>query len=108
MELTGGARLVVTEGEDVVAGLRKREEETYFGQYANATQAEKGRARARPAGEKGKGRWLAGLRGRVGRLAAGPIGLKSKEKILFRINIGFLNLPRLCKFVEGDLGGILT
>jgi hypothetical protein len=36
MELIGGARLAVTEGEDVVAGLRKREEETYFGQYANA------------------------------------------------------------------------
>jgi hypothetical protein len=32
MELTGGARLAVTEREDVVAGLRKREEETYFGQ----------------------------------------------------------------------------
>jgi hypothetical protein len=39
MELIGGARLAVTEGEDVVAGLRKREEETYFGQYANAAQA---------------------------------------------------------------------
>jgi hypothetical protein len=37
MELTGGARLVVTEGEDVIAGLCKREEETYFGQYVNAT-----------------------------------------------------------------------
>jgi hypothetical protein len=39
MELAGGARLAVTEGEDVIAGLRKREEETYFGQYANAAQA---------------------------------------------------------------------
>jgi hypothetical protein len=36
MELTGGARLAVTEGEGVVVGLRKREEETSFGQYANA------------------------------------------------------------------------
>jgi hypothetical protein len=26
----------------------------------------------------------------------------------FRIKIGFLNLPKLWKFVEGDLGGILT
>jgi hypothetical protein len=26
----------------------------------------------------------------------------------FQIKIGFLNLPRLWKFVEGDLGGILT
>jgi hypothetical protein len=80
MELTGGARLAVTEGEDVVAGLRKRKEETYFVQYANAAQAGMGRARARPTGEKGKGRWLAGLRGRAGRLAAGPIGPKAKEK----------------------------
>jgi hypothetical protein len=69
MERIGGARLVVTEGEDVVAGLRKREEETYFGHYANAAQAGMGRARTR------------GLRvKRVGWLAAGPIGLKAKEK----------------------------
>jgi hypothetical protein len=40
--------------------------ETYFGQYATAAQA-------------GMGRWLAGLRGRAGRLAAGPIGPKVKE-----------------------------
>jgi hypothetical protein len=31
MELMGGARLAVTEGEGIVAGLRKREEETSFG-----------------------------------------------------------------------------
>jgi hypothetical protein len=81
MELTCGACLAVTEGEGVIAGLRKREEETYFGQYATAVQAGMGRARARPVGEKGKGRWLAGLRGRAGRLAAGLIGPKAKEKI---------------------------
>jgi hypothetical protein len=80
MELTCGVRLAVTEGESVVAGLRKREKETYFGQYASAAQAEMGRARAWPAGIKGKGRRLAGLRGRAGRLAAGPIGPKAKEK----------------------------
>jgi hypothetical protein len=39
MELTCGARLAVIEGEGVVAGLRKREKETYFGQYATAAQA---------------------------------------------------------------------
>jgi hypothetical protein len=105
MKLTGGARLAVTEGEDIVAGLRKREEETYFGPYANAAQAGMGRGRARPAREKGKGWRLAGLRGRAGRLAAGP---KAKEIFFFRIKIEFLNLPRLWKFVEGDLGGILT
>jgi hypothetical protein len=30
------------------------------------------------------------------------------KKKSFRIKIGFLNLSRLWKFVEGDLGGILT
>jgi hypothetical protein len=40
----------------------------------------------------------------VGRLATGL----EAEKNLFRIKIGFLNLPRLWKFVQGDLGGILT
>jgi hypothetical protein len=33
---------------------------------------------------------------------------ENQEKRNFRIKIGFLNLPRLWKFVEGDLGGILT
>jgi hypothetical protein len=39
--------------------------------------------------------------------ASGPIGPKLK-KISFPIKIEFLNLPRLWKFVEGDLGGILS
>jgi hypothetical protein len=68
MELIGGARLTVTEGEDVVAGLRKREEETYFGQYANAAQAGMGRAHAHGLWEK-RGRaggWLGGEAGRAG------------------------------------------
>jgi hypothetical protein len=33
---------------------------------------------------------------------------ESKEKRISELKIGFLNLPRLWKFVEGDLGGILT
>jgi hypothetical protein len=37
----------VTEGEGVVAGLRKLEEETAFGKYAKVAQAGMGRARAR-------------------------------------------------------------
>jgi hypothetical protein len=57
-----------------------------------------------------------GLRGRCGRWAGwarGQAGCgvnrpKIKKKRNFRIKIGFLNLPRLWKFVEGDLGGILT
>jgi hypothetical protein len=52
MKLTGGARVVVTEGEGVVAGLRKLEEETAFGKYAKAAQAGMGRARAHGMREK--------------------------------------------------------
>jgi hypothetical protein len=78
----GWARVAVTEGEGVVAGLRKREEETAFGKYAKAAQTGMGRARARGLREKRGGGvvGLAGLRGRVGRLAAGPIGPNVKEK----------------------------
>jgi hypothetical protein len=43
----------------------------------------------------------------MSRLAAGPVGLEA-EKNRFRIKIGFLNLPSLWKFAQGDLGGILT
>jgi hypothetical protein len=32
---------------------------------------------------------------------------ENKEKINSELKIGFLNLPRLWKFVEGDLGGIM-
>jgi hypothetical protein len=31
-----------------------------------------------------------------------------KEKGISELKIGILNLPRLWKFVDGDLGGILT
>jgi hypothetical protein len=50
----------------------------------------------RPAGCSGPAR--AGL-GRMGR---------NPKKIPFRIKIKFLNIPRLWKFAQGDLGGILT
>jgi hypothetical protein len=80
MELTVGARLAVAKGEGVVTGLRKLEEETSFGKYTNAAQAGMGRARAHGLRERrGRGQWLAGLRGRAGRLAAGPIGPNAKE-----------------------------
>jgi hypothetical protein len=80
MELMVGARLAVIEGEGVVAGLRKLEEETSFSKYANAAQVGMDRARARGLQEKrGRDQWLAGLRGRAGRLAAGLIGPNAKE-----------------------------
>jgi hypothetical protein len=50
--------------------------------------------------------WMArsgnfGLRGRHGRA-------ENQKKEISELKIGFLNLSRLWKFVEGDLGGILT
>jgi hypothetical protein len=78
MKPTGGAHVAVIEGDGVVAGLRKLEEETTFVKYAKAAQAGMGRAHARGLREKRGG--LVGLRDRMGRLAAGPIGPKVKEK----------------------------
>jgi hypothetical protein len=64
--------LAVTEGEGVVAGLRKLEVETVFGNYAKAAQAGMGRARTAACGAE---------RASTGK--AGPGGLNSKKKILF-------------------------
>jgi hypothetical protein len=47
-----------------------------------------------------------GLAGPEAEWAARSAGLKSRKRIS-KLKIGFLNLPRLWKFVEGDLGGIL-
>jgi hypothetical protein len=33
---------------------------------------------------------------------------RNLRRVLFQIKIGFLNIPRLWKFGQGDLGGILT
>jgi hypothetical protein len=44
-------------------------------------------------------------KGRVGRKVGRA---ESKEKEFLNKKIGFLNLSRLWKFVEGDLGGILA
>jgi hypothetical protein len=63
VNLTGGARLAVTEGEGVVAGLRKLEVEIAFGNYARAAQAGMGRVRA-----------LGGLRCRAGQHGRGWAG----------------------------------
>jgi hypothetical protein len=56
-----------------------------------------------PAGNSVAG----GLAGPEAERAAGSAGPKAK-KIVFELKIGFLNLARLWKFVEGDLGWILT
>jgi hypothetical protein len=51
--LTCGARVAVTEGESVAAGLRKLEEEAASGNYAKAAQARMGRAPVRGPLEEG-------------------------------------------------------
>jgi hypothetical protein len=46
----------------------------------------------------------------LGQRPNGPQGWpgRMQGKIISELKIGFLNLPRLWKFVEGDLGEILT
>jgi hypothetical protein len=56
---------------------------------------------------------LRGQRGQRASWARGRVGRKvgraeNKEKGISELKIGFSNLPRLWKFVEGDLGGIVT
>jgi hypothetical protein len=84
MKLTDGAHVAVIEGEGVVAELRKLEEETAFGKYANAAQAGMGRARTRGLWGKG-GAGGAGWAERPG----GPAGrwadwAECRGKILFK------------------------
>jgi hypothetical protein len=86
---TAGARVAVTEGEGVVVGLRKLEEETAFGKYAKAAQAGMGQARARGLREKrggGGAGWAERSDGPAGRWADWA---ESEGKILFRINFDF-------------------
>jgi hypothetical protein len=50
-----------------------------------------------------RGWWAGWARGRTGRKVGRA---ENQEKGNFRMKIGFLNLPRLWNFVEGDFGGI--
>jgi hypothetical protein len=76
--------------------MHKVEGNTPFGKYAKATWAEW--AECGPGGLRAKWASTGGAR---------PDGAKSEESF-FRIKIRFLNIPRLWKFAQGDLGGILT
>jgi hypothetical protein len=77
--------------------VRKVEENMPFGKYANAAWAE--------WAERG----ASGLWGVAGRRGAGLGRMgQNLKKIPFRIKIKFMNIPRLWKFAQGDLGGILT
>jgi hypothetical protein len=48
--------------------------------------------------------------GWLGQRPNGPHGWPGRKqgKMISKLKIGFLNLPRLWKFVEENLGGILT
>jgi hypothetical protein len=86
MKPTGGAHVAVTEGEGVIAGVHKLEEETAFGKYAKAAQAGTGRAQVRGLWEKkggGGAGWAERSDGLAGRWA------ESEGKILFRIKFDF-------------------
>jgi hypothetical protein len=97
MELTGGPHMaVMREREGVSAGVPKVEENTPFGKYTNVSWAEGVSGDRRPAGCSRPAR--AGL----DRMS------QNLKKIPFRIKIKFLNILRLWKFAQGDLGGILT
>jgi hypothetical protein len=54
-----------------------------------------------------EGGTASGLAGPEAEWATRSAGPKSRKRVS-KLKIGFLNLPRLWKFVEGDLGGILT
>jgi hypothetical protein len=87
LKLTSGARVAVTEGEGVAAGLRKLEEEAASGNYAKAVQAGMGRARVHGPQEEGgtrEGGWAERTDGPTGRWAI--LGRK-RRKFPFRIKI---------------------
>jgi hypothetical protein len=71
--------------------MERRREKRRRQRSANAMREEE-----RPGGP----RWP---KGRIGRWVAGP----KFEGIFFRIKIGFLNISRLWKFIQGDLEGNL-
>jgi hypothetical protein len=75
-----------------------------IGQVEQAT-AESNKRSRRWADWAGKG----GIRWATARLEnKGGGRAENKEKGISELKIGFLDLPRIWKFVEGDLGGILT
>jgi hypothetical protein len=104
MELTAGARLTERRGRGGRLGRREPKGKTYFPRRRD-------RRAARWADRDGFGlrgrrcQWAGWARGRLGRKVGRA---ENKEKGISELKIAFWNLPRLWKFVEGDLGGILT
>jgi hypothetical protein len=67
-----------------------------------------GRGRGRRLGPAGRPRPGRGRPAGPKELPGRKVGRAESKEKNFRIKIGFLNLARLWKIVEGDLGGILT
>jgi hypothetical protein len=90
-------------GSDVrgnaVVGLRKLKEEAPFSKYVKAAQAE-------------RAEWAERAHGSLQAKRPGCSGLdrmgQNQRRNDFRIKFEFLNIKRLWKFAQGDLGGILT
>jgi hypothetical protein len=87
-------------------GRRDSKEKKHFCNYANDACGLS--SLGQPVGfslrERRGQRELAGLKAEWAARSAGP----KERKRISKLKIGFLNLPRLWKFVEGDLGGILA
>jgi hypothetical protein len=93
-------RALSDEGDDL--GLTDRAGPPVSEREATAESGKRSRRRADWAGQGGR-RWAAaGLENKGGGRA------ENKEKGISELKNRFLNLRRLWKFVEGDLGGILT
>jgi hypothetical protein len=82
---------------------RKKREDVFFAK-TRPTRGLDGPARTVSACGGGVASGLAGPDAEWAARSAGPKSRKSISELKIR----FLNLPRLWKFVEGDLGGILT
>jgi hypothetical protein len=96
----------LTERREGGGQLSRRElkGKTYFRKYTIDTRASwAGKVEFGLREERGQRGWL-------GQRPSGPQGRPGRKqgKRISKLKIGFLNLPRLWKFAQGDLGGILT
>jgi hypothetical protein len=107
MGLTSGAHASAVDREKAprTEGVNQRRKRT----SANTPTARVGRAAWAGLWASACGRREA-TGGWLGQRLSGPQGRtgQKRRKRNFELKIGFLNLPRLWKFAQGDLGGILT
>jgi hypothetical protein len=104
VDLIGGAQLTERWGRGARLGKAWFEKENVFPTKTWPTRGLDGPAGTISACEDGA---VGGRAGPEAERAAGSARLKAKKRV-FELKIGFLNIPRFWKFVEGDFGGILT